>query len=111
MVCERPAFVDDQRDTLLNPCLVVEVLSDSTEAYDRGKKFEHYRTIDSLQEYVLVSQDRVSVEWFTRSRDHAGWSLNATQDIQGELRLDSIECVVPLAEIYDKVVFDPPTEE
>lgn len=56
-------------------------------------------------------QDRVSVEWFTRSKDHAGWSLNATQDIQGELRLDSIECVVPLAEIYDKVVFDPPTEE
>lgn len=51
------------------------------------------------------------MEWFTRSKDHAGWSLNATQDIQGELRLDSIECVVPLAEIYDKVVFDPPTEE
>ena len=53
----------------------------------------------------------MSVEWFTRSKDHAGWSLNATQDIQGELQLASIECVVPVAEIYDKVVLDPVIEE
>ena len=96
---------------MLNPIVIVEVLSDSTEAYDRGKKFEHYRTIDSLQEYVLISQDRVSVEWFARSKDHPGWSLNATQDIQGELQLTSIEYVVPVAEIYDKGILDPTTEE
>lgn len=111
VVCGKNELLSEHGDVMLNPIVIVEVLSDSTEAYDRGKKFERYRTIESLQEYVLISQDRVSVEWFTRSKDHAGWSLNATQDIQGELRLDSIECVVPVAEIYDKVVLDPTTEE
>ncbi|MBL9161591.1 MAG: Uma2 family endonuclease [Planctomycetaceae bacterium] len=74
VTCEKPRFEDDKFDTLLNPQVVAEVLSDSTEKYDRGKKFEHYRQIDSLVAYLLISQDRAHVELFTR--DAGGvWGL------------------------------------
>lgn len=74
IVCGRPEFLDDQRDTLLNPRLVLEVLSDSTEAYDRGDKFAQYRTIPSFQEYVLASQKEPRLEVFTRQPD-GSWLL------------------------------------
>ena len=66
VVCEEPGFEDDVFDTLLNPIVIVEVLSSSTEAYDRGEKFAHYRQLTSLQEYVLVVQDQIRVEHYRR---------------------------------------------
>jgi len=104
VVCGEPELLSEQGDVLLNPNVLVEVLSESTEAYDRGKKFEHYRTIPTLREYVLIAQDRISVECFTRD-DADGWTLRATQDIDGFLQLASIHCSLPLVEIYDKVQF------
>ncbi len=107
VVCGEPQFAYDQGDVLLNPIVIVEVLSESTEAYDRGKKFEHYRTIASLQQYVLIAQDRVSVECFTRGGQGEGssndWTLHATQDLASSMSLQSIDCVLQLEEVYDKV--------
>jgi Uma2 family endonuclease len=101
VACGDPRFEDDELDTLLNPTVIVEVLSPSTESYDRGRKFELYRRIASLREYVLVAQDRVLVERFTRQGE--GWVLTEFRSRKDVLGLDSIDCQVPLAEIYDKV--------
>ena len=93
-VCGEARFEDDQVDTLLNPTLIVEVLSPSTEACDRGKKFDHYRRIDSLREYVLVSQDRVRVERF--SRRGGDWLLTIFERRADLLGLESVGVEVPL---------------
>ena len=69
VVCGEPRFLDDQDDTLLNPGLIVEVLSPSTEACDRGRKFEHYKSIESLREYLLVASDRMHADLYTRQPD------------------------------------------
>ncbi|AUX43470.1 hypothetical protein SOCE26_049190 [Sorangium cellulosum] len=74
VVCTRPEFTDEKRDTLLNPRVIIEVLSDSTEAYDRGDKFAGYRTIASVEEYVLASQRAPRIEVFSRQQD-GSWSL------------------------------------
>jgi Uma2 family endonuclease len=100
-VCEPPKTVDEVRDTLTNPALIVEVLSPSTEAYDRGEKFEHYRTIETLQEHVLVAQDRVSVERFARQGKF--WVLATFTSLDEEVELTSVGCTIPLREIYEKV--------
>lgn len=106
--CDAPQLEDDHADVLLNPVLVVEVLSPSTEAYDRGKKFEHYRTIASLKTYVLVSQDHANVDMFTRQSD-GRWLLTSIQS--GELRIPNPECVLRLDDIYDQIEFPSiPTE-
>jgi Uma2 family endonuclease len=102
VVCGEPKLEDQNFDTLLNPRLIVEVLSPTTEAYDRGKKFEHYRTIDSLAEYVLVAQSEPRVEQFLRQDGHQ-WLLTATSGLDGAVSLSSIEVELALAEIYDKV--------
>ena len=91
-------------DVLLNPIVLVEVLSESTEAYDRGKKFEHYRTIPGLQHYVLISQDRHSIDCFTRS-NNGSWDLTSCQGLDGKILLDAIGCELSGSEVYDKVVF------
>jgi len=102
VVCGEPQFEYDRGDVLTNPVLIIEVLSDSTEAYDRGAKFEIYRTIPSLQHYVLIAQDRISVESFTRTTADE-WILRARQELNGSIRLDTIDCDLSLAEVYDKV--------
>jgi Uma2 family endonuclease len=102
-LCGEPRFEDGVLDTLLNPALVVEVLSDSTEAYDRGDKFAGYRALESLREYVLVAQNRVSVERYQRYDD--GWVYSALDDLSQTLELASVSCSVPLAEIYARVDF------
>ena len=102
VVCGEPRFEDDTFDTLLNPILVVEALSPSTAVYDRGEKFEHYKQIASLQEYILVSQDRVHVESYRRQGTR--WLHNTFQRLEDMLSLDSIECEVPLHAIYRRVV-------
>jgi len=102
VVCGKALFDDDQKDTLLNPALIVEVLSESTKDYDRGGKFEHYRTVESFKEYVLVAQDKHHVEHFVRQPDRR-WLLSETNRIEDTLDLTSIGCRLALAEVYDKV--------
>lgn len=103
VVCGEPQLENDAGDVLLNPIVLVEVLSDSTEAYDRGKKFEHYRTIPSLKHYVLIAQDRHSIDCFTRGPDDS-WNLTSCQGLEENVSLDAIECELAAAEVYDKVV-------
>jgi Uma2 family endonuclease len=104
IVCGEPRLESDHGDVFLNPVVLVEVLSDSTEAYDRGKKFEHYRTIPSLKHYVLITQDRHSIDCFTRSNGE-GWNLTSCQGLSGKITLEAIECELLSSEVYDKVVF------
>ena len=102
VACDSPRFEDAVLDTLLNPTLVVEVLSPSTEAYDRGPKFDQYRRISSLKEYVIVAQDRRWVARFTRRRD--AWLLVEHAALSDVLQLSSIACRLSLAQIYERVV-------
>ena len=112
VVCEEPRFEDDVFDILLNPIILIEVLSPSTEAYDRGEKFSHYRHLTSLQEYVLVSQDKALVERYRRPKKHEtapltakDWIFTAFQALEDILPLTSIQCELPLQEIYERVTF------
>jgi Uma2 family endonuclease len=104
VVCGEPQLESDHGDVLLNPVVLIEVLSDSTEAYDRGKKFEHYRTIPSLKHYVLVAQDRHSIDCFSLNPD-GSWSLTACQTPTGIVELAAIDSQLSAVEVYDKVVF------
>ncbi len=105
VVCDEPAFEDMTGDTLLNPTVLVEVLSKSTADYDRGGKFEHYRTLLSFQEYLLVAQEQPHVMQYVRQSDTT-WLLSETRDLEAHLSLPSITCELALAEIYAKVRFD-----
>ena len=102
VACGERHFLDDRRDTLLNPKLIVEVLSPTTEAYDRGRKFEHYKTIESLAEYLLISSDRVHVDLFRRQPD-GDWLLKSAGRIEEVLDLSSIGCRLSLADLYEQV--------
>ena len=104
VVCGEPQFQDNAFDTLLNPILIIEVLSDTTETYDRGKKFQHYRSIESLQEYVLVSQDEARIEKYVKRGD-GFWLLSEAVGLDSEIEFASIECRIALAEVYDKIDF------
>ncbi len=108
--CEQPQFEDKHLDTLLNPQLVIEVLSDSTETYDRGRKFRQYRSLESLKDYVLVSQQQPSVELYSR-RDDGTWVLRPVIDLQESVTLPSIGVTLQLADIYARVEFETPTTE
>jgi Uma2 family endonuclease len=101
-VCGEPKFEDAHVDTLLNPTLLVEVLSASTASYDRGQKFGHYRWVESLTEYVLVSQDGCKVEHFAKQSDRQ-WLQTVVQSLDAEIELASIRGVLRLREIYDRV--------
>lgn len=102
--CDEPRFEDDQVDTLVNPKVIVEVLSPSTELWDRGKKFEHYRNISSLRECVLISQDHVLVEKFAINAD-GEWALRDYHTLEDILVLDSISCRITLSDIYARIDF------
>jgi len=104
VVCGEPKFQDNVFDTLLNPTLLIEVLSETTESYDRGKKFQHYRSIESLEEYVLVSQDEARIEKYLKQGD-GFWVLSEAVGLDSEIEFASIECRISLAEVYDKVDF------
>jgi Uma2 family endonuclease len=108
-VCGPRTFADDDHDTLLNPTVIIEILSPSTEAYDRGEKFAQYWRLPSLTDYVLVAQDRVRVEHFTRQGD--GWFVTAAVALDDTLRLVSIEAALPLAAIYENLEFSMPSVE
>ena len=105
VVCDEPRFEDANVDTLLNPTALFEVLSPSTEAYDRGAKFGYYRQLDSMQEYTLVSQDFMRVEHYLRHNEQ--WILTEFGSLDDVVQLTSINCELPLREIYAKVEFPP----
>ncbi|QEL15840.1 Uma2 family endonuclease [Limnoglobus roseus] len=107
IVCGEPAFASEDRSTITNPQVVIEVMSDSTETYDRGTKFRHYRQISSLQVYVLVAQDEARVEQFVRQPDGT-WNLQIFADPAGNFTLAKVGATVPLADVYRNVTFPPP---
>jgi Uma2 family endonuclease len=103
-VCGVPQFLDGRRDTLLNPSLIIEVLSPSTEAYDRGRKFEHYQSIDSLKQYLLVASERVHADLFTR-QPGGQWLLTTAGSVEDAVDLESIGCRITLRDSYERVEF------
>lgn len=102
VVCGEPKLEDDFFDTLLNPALIVEVLSTSTESHDRGQKFSDYRTVESLAEYLLVAQEEYRVEQYVKQSD-GRWLLTDIRLLEGTVELVSVPCALALKEIYHKV--------
>jgi Uma2 family endonuclease len=98
-VCGDEKFDDHCRDMLLNPDVIIEVLSDSTESYDRGLKFQICQTIHSLKEYVLISQNRQKF----RKNENGIWEFSETDESNPSIDLDSARCILELSEVYDKV--------
>ncbi len=105
--CEPSRFLDNQFDTLLTPTVLFEILSDSTEKYDRGTKSNQYRKIDSLQEYVLVSPSAPQVEVYQRLPD-GDWKLRESADMTASFTLTSVGITIPLSEVYQRVEFPDP---
>jgi Uma2 family endonuclease len=102
VVCGAAKYHRDFPRSVVNPSILVEVLSASTEAYDRGVKFNHYRRIESLREYILVSTDRFAVDHFVREAD-GSWRFTTVEDLDGVLKLPSVDIAIPLAEIYENL--------
>ena len=108
IVCGEPVFLDERGDVLLNPTVIFEVLSPSTEAYDRGEKFERYRThIETLRDYILVAQDHPRIEHRHRETDGT-WTRSEVVGLEETLSLPSIDCTIQLADVYSRIKF---TEE
>lgn len=105
VVCGQPQFNDEVRDTIVNPVVIVEVLSASTERYDRGMKFQHYRTIDTLKEYILISQNSRRIEQYTR-QDQGLWLLQEYIAPDAQIPIRSIDCFLLLDDVYEKVEFE-----
>src|SRR5665213_2233034 len=106
VACAEEEFADEYEDILLNPTVIVEILSDSREAYDRGKKFALYRQIPSLREYLLVSQHEPRVEQFIR-QDSGEWLLREMTGLESKLSLPSIDIAIAMAKVYANVRFVP----
>jgi Uma2 family endonuclease len=103
IVCGTPIFLDEKGDVLTNPTVIFEVLSPSTENYDRGEKFLRYTNyIETLEDYVLISQDRPLIEHYPK---HSGWGKTEIDGLDAVLKLDSVECEIALVELYDLVEF------
>jgi Uma2 family endonuclease len=105
VVCDESRFLDQKRDTLLNPLGIVEVLSKSTESYDRGKKFESYQTIESLKYYLLVAQDRMRLELY--SRTDSGWLLTSAD--APDASIEFAGCPLKLSDVYENVDLSAPS--
>ncbi len=109
VVCGEQYFHPLDTNSLINPTVIIEVLSGSTESYDRGAKWTLYQGLDSLQEYVLVSAGTPRVERFTR-QDNGLWLYESVGGLDAEIRLESLEITLPLAEVYERVTFPAPLE-
>ncbi len=109
VLCDKPAFHDGRKDVLTDATLVAEVLSPSTAGYDRGGKFALYRDLPGLRQYLLIAQDRLAIDVFTRQPD-GRWILEAFTDPEAAILLDSIGCTLTLRDAYDKVAFEPTAE-
>ena len=102
VACGQPQFTDAVRDTLINPAMIIEILSESTERYDRGLKFENYRTIDTLQDYLLIAQDHYHIEHYAR-QPNGQWLLTEATHLDAAIDLQSIDCRLLLEDVYEKV--------
>jgi Uma2 family endonuclease len=102
VLCGPPSTYDGRNDVVTNPSVVVEVLSPSTEGYDRGAKFEGYRTLESLRHYVLIAQDRLSIDVYSRAAD-GRWVLDSANRPDGRINLTAVGCDLAVADIYAKV--------
>jgi Uma2 family endonuclease len=102
VACAEEKFDDAENDTLLNPVLVIEILSASTEAYDRGKKFEQYQTIESLTEYLLVAQDPYRIEQYVRQNNRE-WRYSEYHQAEDIVKLNAIGCELAVRDVYAKV--------
>lgn len=101
VVCGEPQFHDERTDVILNPTLIVEVLSESTAGFDRGDKFQAYQQLGSLQEYLLVAQDKIFIEQYVR-QEREKWTYVATVGLESSVTLPSVECTLSLKAVYDK---------
>lgn len=104
IVCGEPKLLDNERDTLLNPAVIVEVLSKSTQSYDRGDKFNLYGAIPSLKEYILIASEAVGVEQYTK-QEAGTWLLKEYNQMQDVLPIKTIDFSLPLSELYSGVLF------
>jgi Uma2 family endonuclease len=109
VVCGELVFHDEKRDVLTNPVLLVEALSDSTEAYDRGRKFFQYRQIETLTDYLLVSQKEPYIDHYTKQAD-GRWLLTPVMGLEAILPIPSLGCTLLLSEVYDKITFPAETQ-
>lgn len=105
VVCGQAQFLDRPRLTLINPTVIVKVLSPSTERYDRGMKFQHYRTIPTLQDYILVAQDNQRIEHYIR-QPTGEWLLREAVGLAAQITIQSIDCILMLEDVYEKVEFE-----
>lgn len=111
VVCGEPEFHDAYRDIILNPKVILEILSESTEAFDRGDKFDRYQSWNpSLTDYLLISQDKPQIEHFTRQPDGT-WSYRRYQGLEANVSIPSIHCVLKLDDVYDRIRFPSPGQE
>jgi Uma2 family endonuclease len=109
ITCDKEILEDQVKDTLLNPLIIIEILSPSTERYDRGKKFLHYRQIESLQNYVLISQEEPRIELFERQAT-GQWLLSEKNGLENSIEIPAIDYMLSLMEVYDKVDFNDDLE-
>jgi Uma2 family endonuclease len=107
IVCGEPRFHDKDQDVILNPKVIIEVLSPNTENYDRREKFTRYQSLKSLSDYILVAQDRPGVEHFVRQKGKRQWLFTIETEMSAEIVIASINCRLKLADIYDRVAFPP----
>jgi Uma2 family endonuclease len=110
IVCGELEFDDEQRDTVVNPTVIIEVLSDSTEKYDRGEKSNHYRQIESLKELILISQDRPNIEQFTR-QPNGDWLFHEEKNLSSDFEMKSLGISVAIFELYRNVRFEPTEDD
>lgn len=111
IVCGKPQFHDDYQDILTNPNVIIEVLSDATGKFDRGEKFRRYREhLPTLTDYVLITQVKPFIDHFSK-REGEAWMLVSVEGLERSLRIPSLDCTLPLAEIYDRVEFPPEEDE
>jgi Uma2 family endonuclease len=109
VVCGKRVRSKQRGDNLVNPDVIFEILSPSTERYDRGAKFQHYRTIASLKDYILVSQDQARIEHYIRQADDT-WTLRDCTGLKAEVKIDSLGVSLPLSAIYDGIELEPMEE-
>lgn len=111
VICGEPQYHDEHKDVTLNPVVIIEVPSESTESFDRGEKFQRYRLWNpTLSDYILVSQTAPTIEHFTRKND-GSWSYNIHQGLEQSVSIESIHCTLRLGEVYDRAVFAPEEDE